>query len=80
MVNKQIKLIVNIIIMLVAFYIGIVWLKHTTKFTLTKIITERHFIHNAHTHFTYQSLLSFPISFLVSSSSIIVGGASVDGP
>lgn len=30
--------------------------------------------------YTYQSLLSFPISFLVSSSSIIVGGASDVGP
>lgn len=29
---------------------------------------------------TYQSLLSFPINFLVSSSSIIVGGASEVGP
>lgn len=33
-----------------------------------------------HTRNTYQSLLSFPINFLVSSSSIIVGGASEDGP
>lgn len=33
-----------------------------------------------HAQNTYQSLLSFPINFLVSSSSIIVGGASDDGP
>lgn len=50
-----------------------------------KVVFYKHrLVHEARTHTntynTYQSLLSLPINFLVSSSSIIVGGASDDGP
>lgn len=58
--------------------------KHFIKKYLYSLIQSSHITTfsswGTHTDNTYQSLLSFPINFLVSSSSIIVGGASDDGP